>query len=1068
MKTLLLFLFSCSLWAQSTVTTFTTREFIGVPFSLQVNCFPYTGAYLTPATSRVLAPNGTDVVPYQQTLSDHKICIQMAIPQSTVNAEFTGGGSVPVDATADTITFIDAGMALPVGKMVYFTATSPTCGLSDATNYFVVASSLVSGILQLSATLGGSPVNLTGTTCGTSVKLTLTGFTSVGSTDVITQPGHNRSNREPVKFYGTRPAGITEGTQYYIISATANTYQISATVAGSAVNIGDLTGGINEVRTDWTWTLQSGTTAGGSVTNQLVIDRSSSTYDLISNGRFAVRAGKFVNPTNTYTVAGGTLTSVVESGGVGTTVITLPSPHGNDFSNGDPVCVSGITAGLMNWCSTVASHTATTVTMTGGSGYDGTVTTAPLTVVNKALTGHPIQGVQLSSAEWIGTGGVLYVPGETGGGYSLGDILTTNSVYFTRPTPYNLSFMGYFTEAGPLVTIWTGSYVTNRPVYVTSGNVPVAGTNTAGTGVYSITLTCKANAQSCLVAESTDMNYMATMDLYTAWPAAKPDQRKFRYGSYQDGAPAYCGFVGPLTITGATNANPIKLTFNHPHGLFGGVGTITVASVGGNTAANVTANEFTVVDETHITLDGVDGTMSGVYTSGGTATSTGLYAQSRPLDGDATETFTYAGTRRVSTDCNADERKQIGVWQNANVYGGHQHSIANGSASSSAPVFAIYSGRASLATTGAVTYPAITGFRTTATPALSLDIITQPTFDGGYSGRETGIFTGTKADINTTDNPLAISALTLEQNIQAGVNLTMISAIDPLFADPVGGWVQPLIPDASQNTLTSNYQGNSPSGYTTLINNSTGNNTANIRTMMLGTTSAAIDTVLVTFKQTMLRYFSEIVLGDGIYAPTYAGTGLTTTIPSMYDLRFILGRSFVTSDQKVLAKAYAALLAGFAINQTIYPTVNSCADSCGTANQAVDIPSTQNIAAILFSENPTVALFTPTALSRTTGLINTALNPYGALAQSDHYQETFQPVLEAILTQKKLNGVSPIAYPRLARFCEFILDTMTPPDPRFGSAYNVTTGRKRISRGDGAVEYSNLFGLCATIWNGVQ
>lgn len=73
-------------------------------------------------------------------------------------------------------------------------------------------------------------------------------------------------------------------------------------------------------------------------------------------------------------------------------------------------------------------------------------------------------------------------------------------------------------------------------------------------------------------------------------------------------------------ITGATNATPIVITAA-AHGLTTGMKT-TVASVGGNTAANGTW-VITRVDANSFSLDTSVG--NGAYTSGGTWTTTGLY-----------------------------------------------------------------------------------------------------------------------------------------------------------------------------------------------------------------------------------------------------------------------------------------------------------------------------------------------------------------------------------------------------------------------------------------------------------
>jgi hypothetical protein len=74
------------------------------------------------------------------------------------------------------------------------------------------------------------------------------------------------------------------------------------------------------------------------------------------------------------------------------------------------------------------------------------------------------------------------------------------------------------------------------------------------------------------------------------------------------------------SITGATNASPIVIT-SASHGLQTGM-RVTVASVGGNTAANGTFN-ITVVNANTFSLDSSTG--NSTYTSGGTWSVTGLY-----------------------------------------------------------------------------------------------------------------------------------------------------------------------------------------------------------------------------------------------------------------------------------------------------------------------------------------------------------------------------------------------------------------------------------------------------------
>lgn len=66
-------------------------------------------------------------------------------------------------------------------------------------------------------------------------------FTAVASTDVFTASSHGMANGDKVAFCPdtnlTLPTGITAYTTYYVINTATNTFQISTTPGGSAVNL---------------------------------------------------------------------------------------------------------------------------------------------------------------------------------------------------------------------------------------------------------------------------------------------------------------------------------------------------------------------------------------------------------------------------------------------------------------------------------------------------------------------------------------------------------------------------------------------------------------------------------------------------------------------------------------------------------------------------------------------------------------------------------------------------------------------------------------------------------------
>jgi len=68
---------------------------------------------------------------------------------------------------------------------------------------------------------------------------TRTPFTAVASTEIFTAPGHSFANGDKVvlKAASGLPSGVTADTIYYVISVSGNTFQLSLTNGGAAINI---------------------------------------------------------------------------------------------------------------------------------------------------------------------------------------------------------------------------------------------------------------------------------------------------------------------------------------------------------------------------------------------------------------------------------------------------------------------------------------------------------------------------------------------------------------------------------------------------------------------------------------------------------------------------------------------------------------------------------------------------------------------------------------------------------------------------------------------------------------
>lgn len=63
-------------------------------------------------------------------------------------------------------------------------------------------------------------------------------FSTDVASNTITVPAHGYADGQTIVFYmSTPPGGLTAGTIYYVISSTTDTFQVSATLAGPAINL---------------------------------------------------------------------------------------------------------------------------------------------------------------------------------------------------------------------------------------------------------------------------------------------------------------------------------------------------------------------------------------------------------------------------------------------------------------------------------------------------------------------------------------------------------------------------------------------------------------------------------------------------------------------------------------------------------------------------------------------------------------------------------------------------------------------------------------------------------------
>lgn len=1071
----------------STIATFKIQELYGVNHPTQV--FEATVGNFNTRTSHLLAPNNVDEVAYQYNAATGKITFQAGLPASTV-PRFFPDASNGTDTTLETVAFTGTtgyGYDFATDQLVYYVATGGSCGLSTGT-YFVKSYNyyLNSGVV-FTTTLGGSAVNLTSACSG---NLTYTGFLANASTDTITAPHHGRNNGDPFSVAGSAcsASGLTcDGTtQYFVINATTNTFQVSTSVGGSVFNItGDITTGLNQLITNWTWTLVDTGAPSASPTNGVVTDLSDPTRIRLTNG-LGAGVDILARPTPmVWTTAASTLTNCVVSGG-GSIVCTTSTAHG--LLDGTKISINGVSDGFGPtgvW--SITSHTTTTITIATGRTdlTNGTFNFSnyPLmALVSADMSLNPIRGIKLADGTWVAKDTHLYQGNNiafSAGGITSGSIMNSEA-FLNYLLAFGRTYTTKFLESGPVKTTVEITMTSYRPKYVDGATVPIPGSVEGIDGLITFDVTLYANSKSVQVKYSGDVNFGMFMDIYTDWPGTKPTN----IGTRVARAPG-CGTFGfggaalnSGVITGATNANPIVITSPGNGINKANIWTVTISGVNGNTNANTT--QFaTPIDQDHFSIP-VSG--NGAFTSSPNAIWTATSTDFQQRYSNMTKAIGYSGPVINGSGCDSGTRPEMLVW-NFDGGGGMQQWVYNSAGASSDPALGIYTGRAS-----------VMNDSTQMTMGFHSDVGALSVFGANfpctncqagtrafYSGnvREFMIYEGTIGDlagvsvegsVASGQNP---SAMSLEQNTIAGVNLTALYSYDITFSSPVGGWKSPYVPDAVINGVSgikANYVVDNPAGFKAALDRSAGKSGGAILAMWTSGSSAIDSGILTPALEYSNIFIYSLVWGDGvrdICCEYVQGTYFTG--PLQVQLSTALADSAITAGQTVNAKAYAALFMSLIWDYNFIPQfvggICICGDTGGTLNQDEQVAASKQRYVTAFPTHPVAIAHAAEVTSELAGNMMGAINAKGGGgAASAHYiPAELTDTAFGILANIVLGGGSPNSYPLMDLFTDFHANTLFSPDPRFNNR------RTYVNYGDGEIgEPTGISGMFSSAYVGVN
>ena len=307
------------------------------------------------------------------------------------------------------------------------------------------------------------------------------------------------------------------------------------------------------------------------------------------------------------------------------------------------------------------------------------------------------------------------------------------------------------------------------------------------------------------------------------------------------------------------------------------------------------------------------------------------------------------------------------------------------------------------------------------------------------------IFIGTKA--GDLGDPYKVQNIAGQMNLHGGINLNKVYRCRTDFADPPTGYPPLFMPRAAVEAVIDRVRSD-PDYYHRLYDAEP--SARPLLDMWRDSSGRKREELAASIAATAHDLLDALVNGDGIYDFRfhYWHGGLEMTRQAVWI-------NAVLPDAR--AKAAAALFASVLWDSDFVPMFEGHGLNLGTANMPVQQNQYRDLYALLVPSLAGVGRTPSSARDPLVALLET-VNDSGAAMGSTHYIGASMGPLLTTLQQLQTAGIADAFrdQPRLARFAEFYLNLLTPPEPRFGGY------RKVVSIGDGSTESSELYGQLAT------
>ncbi len=317
-----------------------------------------------------------------------------------------------------------------------------------------------------------------------------------------------------------------------------------------------------------------------------------------------------------------------------------------------------------------------------------------------------------------------------------------------------------------------------------------------------------------------------------------------------------------------------------------------------------------------------------------------------------------------------------------------------------------------------------------------------------------GLYAGTRADVKPAAE---VQPINIQMNLHGGVHLDKVHRWTLDFADPSEGYGTAFMGRAGIEALKARVR-EDEAYYRWLYNNDTYTRALFDAWRDPGREKLAACVSNVLRNATAM--LDALVHRGGIYEMSvhYWHGGLTAQRDGVW-IDQLLGDPRLTGDERARLKAAAVMYANVVWDDDHAP-ISSTAHglNLGTENMPVQQWGYRRFYALFLARHPTMVARAAQVEAQLRATVDQVINDSGAEIGCPHYiGASFVPTINTLLQLKQLGRTDPFkTWPKLARFADFYLNLLTPPEPRMGNKPAL------VALGDSGLETSEIFGLLGT------